>query len=192
MYYLLKKHVTTHLKGLANAAAGLGDEALLKYYATQWALYLNSSKLIDSLFQYLNRMWIKRSIEENITDVCDINTVLDSNQTCLLLWNEHFFTPLHNQLLPALLSLIYKDRKGETINRGLIQEITGSFVIFGIDKSNTKAASLDVYQEFFEKPFIQATESFYKGESETFISNNPVTEYMKKVFFALTVGGKLA
>jgi cullin 1 len=88
---------------------------------------------------------------------------------------------LHERLLPCLLTLIYKDRKGETVDRSLISKITTSFVTFGINQTNSKEANLDVYQKYFEVPFIAATESFYKSESEAYIANNPITEYMKKV-----------
>jgi cullin 1 len=139
-------------------------------------MFLTSAKILHSLFQYLNRMWIKRNIEEAVAGVADINT------TCLLLWNEHFFSTLKERLLPSLFQLILRDRKGETIDRQLIKNITTSFVTFGIDSSNSKAASLDVYKSQFEEPFLVTTESFYKQESESFISSNPITEYMKKVY----------
>jgi cullin 1 len=150
------------------------DDQLLTYYASQWEMFLNSAKILNSLFQYLNRMWIKRNIEEAVPGVADINT------TCLILWNEYFFTPLKDRLLPSLLRLILRDRKGETVDRQLIKKITTSFVTFGIDANNSKAASLDVYKKHFEEQFLQATEIFYKAESEKFIGNNPITEYMKK------------
>lgn len=37
-----------------------------------------------------------------------------------------------------------------------------------------------MYREAFEKPFLAATETYYKAESEQFIGDNSVTEYMKK------------
>jgi cullin 1 len=114
-------------------------------------------------------------MEENVSNVADINT------TCLILWNEYLFEPIHDRLIPSLLQMVLKDRKGETIDIGLLAKITNSFVMFGIDKVNSKADSLEIYQNFFETPFISATQEFYKAESESFIGVNPVTEYMKKV-----------
>ncbi|KAJ3338352.1 hypothetical protein HDU91_001246 [Kappamyces sp. JEL0680] len=128
-------------------------------------------------------MWIKRSMEENIANVADINT------TALILWNDYFFHAIRDRLIPALLAMILKDRKGETVDHGLIQKITSSFVIFGIDPSNNKANSLEVYKPAFQTPFIAATEAFYKAESESFIGVNPVTEYMKKVGTAVAKTG---
>ena len=39
---------------------------------------------------------------------------------------------------------------------------------------------LDVYHEFFEVPFLKATEKYYKAESAAFVTNNSVSDYLKK------------
>lgn len=55
-------------------------------------------------------------------------------------------------------------------------------VSLGLDTTDSTKSNLDVYREFFETPFIQATEVYYTTESEKFISENSVPDYMKKVF----------
>ena len=39
---------------------------------------------------------------------------------------------------------------------------------------------LDVYRDFFQQPFLDATRSFYQAESEAFVANNSVSDYMRK------------
>ena len=51
----------------------------------------------------------------------------------------------------------------------------------GLDENDSKKTTLEVYRQYFEKPFVTATEVYYKMESEKFLSENSVTEYMKKV-----------
>lgn len=50
----------------------------------------------------------------------------------------------------------------------------------GLDETDSNRQNLEVYREAFEKPFLLATETYYKAESEQFIGDNSVTEYMKK------------
>ncbi|KAI8898915.1 Cullin [Globomyces pollinis-pini] len=174
LYHLLKKHVASHLTNLATQSTGLADDSLLFYYSRQWASFTTSAKVLHNLFQYLNRMWIKRVLEESGPGVSDINT------TCLILWRDHFFKPLHDRLLPSKLKLILRERHGETIDKSLLSKIIESCVTLGINDLDSKVSTLDVYKKYFEESFITATETFYQAESETFIGANPITEYMKK------------
>jgi cullin 1 len=42
------------------------------------------------------------------------------------------------------------------------------------------AASLEVYKEHFESPFIIATEKYYKIESDTFLAQKSTSGYLKQ------------
>jgi len=50
-----------------------------------------------------------------------------------------------------------------------------------LDENDSKKTTLEVYRLYFETPFVNATEVYYKMESDKFLSENSVTEYMKKV-----------
>ncbi|CAH7671196.1 Cullin repeat-like-containing domain protein [Phakopsora pachyrhizi] len=62
-------------------------------------------------------------------------------------------------------------------NRGMGRQ---SILSLGLDESDTIRQNLDVYKESFEAPFIKETERYYRVESEAFIANTSVTEYMQK------------
>jgi hypothetical protein len=55
-----------------------------------------------------------------------------------------------------------------------------TLVSLGLDESDTNKASLEVYKEHFEGPFIIATEKYYKTESDTFLAENTVSDYLKR------------
>lgn len=60
-----------------------------------------------------------------------------------------------------------------------------AIVSLGLDENDSKKTTLEVYRLYFETPFVNATEVYYKMESDKFLSENSVTEYMKKVMLYL-------
>ncbi|RJE16795.1 cullin 1, partial [Aspergillus sclerotialis] len=82
--------------------------------------------------------------------------------------------------MAAVLNLIEKQRNGETIEQSQIKSVVDSFVSLGLDENDTTKSTLEVYQFYFEKPFIAATRTYYEKESRQFVAENSVVEYMKK------------
>lgn len=98
-------------------------------------------------------------------------------------WKEHFFLHIqkdNTKLTTATLRLIAAQRNGETIDQGLVKKVVDSFVSLGLDTSDPNKECLDVYKDQFETAFINATEMYYKKESDTFLAENSVPDYLKK------------
>ncbi|CAO3584896.1 unnamed protein product [Absidia cylindrospora] len=151
------------------------DEDLLQYYTRQWNRYTTAARLINNIFMYINCYWVKREIDEDKKhDVYDIFTLT------LVTWKRILFQYVHHNVISAVLKLIERQRNGESIETGLIKSVVESFVALGLDSKDTTKSNFSVYKEFFETPFIEATEVYYKTESEKFISENSVPDYMKK------------
>lgn len=52
------------------------DEQLLQYYTKQWTRYTAAARVVNNIFMYLNRYWVKREIDEDRkSDVYDVFTV---------------------------------------------------------------------------------------------------------------------
>jgi len=60
------------------------------------------------------------------------------------------------------------------VSRPLLKSVTQMLVDLGIN-------SRQVYEEDFEKQFLEVSANFYKAESNNFISTNSSSEYLKKV-----------
>lgn len=53
-------------------------------------------------------------------------------------------------------------------------------VSLGLDEQDTNKAALEVYKEHLEEPFIASTERYYKQESDSFLAENSVSDYLRK------------
>ncbi|KAL7280169.1 hypothetical protein ACG7TL_006588 [Trametes sanguinea] len=162
LYNNLIRYFVNHLKTLRAQSDALQDEALLRYYAQEWDRYTTGANYINRLFTYLNRHWVKRERDEGRKGVYPVYTSKDQ------------------KLAGAILRLIERQRNGETIDQGLVKKVVDSFVSLGLDESDINKVSYEVYREHLEAPFLDATEKYYRQESEKFLAENSVADYLKK------------
>jgi len=177
MFSKLKQYLIEHNRFLKQKGYDLMDESVLNFYTDQWGQYQGSSKVLNGISQYLNRHWLKQNNEETK------NGLKDVYQHSLLLWKNNLFRDLNRQTTSAILKLIEKERNGENIDHQLISGALNCYVELGLNENHQKAhiQDLSIYRESFETPFFKATECYYQQESQTFLQNNPVTEYLKRV-----------
>lgn len=128
--------------------------------------------------QYLNRHWVQRACDDG-------EKVYQIYRLALVVWRDALFLPLRDQLFQSVMTMITRERDGETVNTQLIRSVTDSFVSLGVEEENENEASthnspLAVYKKCFEEDFLSTTEEYYIKESATFLEQNPVTEYLKK------------
>ncbi|KAL4250768.1 cullin family protein [Abortiporus biennis] len=177
LYNNLIKYFVNHLRQLREVTDTLQDEALLTYYAQEWDRYTTGANYINRLFTYLNRHWVKRERDEGRKGVYPVYTL------ALVQWRQNFFTHIQNKnqkLAGAILRLIERQRNGETIDQGLVKKVVDSLVSLGLDESDILKVSHEVYKEHFEQPFLDATEKYYRKESETFLAENSIPDYLKR------------
>ncbi|KAM7190732.1 Cullin-1 [Rhypophila sp. PSN 637] len=174
LYTKLTLYLTQHLEQLVAESRNHTDEALLAFYIREWQRYTDAAKYIHHLFRYLNRHWVKREMDEGKKNVYDVYTLH------LVRWREVLFMKVDGKVMEAVLKLVEKQRNGETIEHNQIKQVVDSFVSLGMDEGDSSKTTLDVYRYHFERPFLIATEAFYKKESKQFVAENSVVEYMKK------------
>ena len=119
MYYFLKQHLEDFLELLVKNQPG--EDTLLSFYCQKWREFTRSAVTLHNLFNYLNRMWIKRKLDEQTTGIFDIYTL------CLITWRDYLLAPLHPRILSGILKQIQMERKGERVDRLLLQQIINSF-----------------------------------------------------------------
>ncbi|KAF9810538.1 hypothetical protein IEO21_06861 [Rhodonia placenta] len=177
LYNNLIRYFVNHLKTLRTQSDALQDEPLLRYYAQEWDRYTTGANYINRLFTYLNRHWVKRERDEGRKGVYPVYTL------ALVQWKTNFFLHVQSKgqkLAGAILRLIERQRNGETIDQTLVKKVVDSFVSLGLDEGDINKVSYEIYKEHFEVPFLEATERYYRQESEAFLAENTVADYLKK------------
>ncbi|KAF2072416.1 hypothetical protein CYY_006273 [Polysphondylium violaceum] len=175
LYNRLNLFLKNHMKELLQVTDSKMDETLLNYYYTEWDRYTSAMKYINNIFQYMNRYWIKREIDDGKKEVYEIFIL------SLVIWRDYLFTPLKIRLTSSLLDIIESERNGYQINTHLIKGVINGYVSLGLNREKPKETILQVYKSSFEELFLTATENYYTNESAKFISEHSVADYMKKV-----------
>ncbi|PWN92025.1 putative SCF complex member Cullin 1 [Acaromyces ingoldii] len=176
LYHNLVLYFQHHLKTVRKGAENLTDEALIKYYASEWDRYTEGANFVHRLFTYLNRHWVRREKDEGRKNIYTVYTL------ALTQWRDHMFKHVKSKarLTNALLKQIERQRNGDVIETSLIKKVVDSMVSLGLDENESTKQNLDVYRGEFEKHFLQATQVYYSQESDAFVAENSVVDYMKK------------
>ena len=120
--------------------------------------------------------WVKREKDEGRKNIYVVYTL------ALVQWRDVFYAHVQKsqKCTNAVLRLIERQRNGEAVDTDLIKKSIESFVALGLDEAENNRTNLDVYKSAFEEPFLSQTEKYYKAESEAYLAENSVTDYMKK------------
>jgi len=114
------------------------------------------------------------------------------------------FDNVNKSLTPTILRLIYRDRRSDCkIDYELIKGVVDSYVQLGLEQENQFIASsttssisrrpqafqqqtaaleesnLKLYKDLFEGEFLKDLDTFYKEESDNYLANNSVIDYMQ-------------
>jgi len=181
IYRLLKNYIIDHNGVLKRKGENLMDESVLTFYTKEWKQYQLSAKILNGISAYLNRNWIK-SENEGKRDK-DKEKVYEMYKHCLVLWRDNLFRDLNEMTTKIMLNFIEKERNGSSIATDLIKGALNCYVEVGLndEKPNSSELDLSVYNSAFRAPFLECTETYYKKESQAYLQNNPVTEYLKRV-----------
>ncbi|KAJ3099328.1 hypothetical protein HDU96_010738 [Phlyctochytrium bullatum] len=124
----------------------------------------------DSLLEYYTKQWQRYVLASTL--IHHIFRYLNRH------WVKREMDEGHRNIYDV--NTVWTDRDGDTIEHSLIKSVVDSFVALGLDENDCTKPTLEIYKQYFETPFISATEAYYKAESELFISENSITDYMKK------------
>ncbi|KAK2465214.1 hypothetical protein APHAL10511_002568 [Amanita phalloides] len=177
LYNNLTRYFSTHLVTSLEKAGSLENEELLNFYSQEWIRYTTGAKHVNQLFTYLNRHWVKKERDDGKQKIYQVYTL------ALVQWRDWLLGRMPKQqskLAVAVLRLVERHRDGEIVDQGLIKNVVNSLVSLGIDDSDPDKPCLDVYTEHFESAFIDATNAYYQHESEMFLMDHNISDYLQK------------
>ncbi|CAM6121875.1 unnamed protein product [Calypogeia fissa] len=160
LYSGLVNTMTQHLREVAKAVESAQGGLFLEELNSKWLEHNKSLQMIRDILMYMDRTYVTNY---NKTPVHELG---------LNLWRDNILrsSKIRDRLLDTLLDLVHRERTGEVINRGLMRNITKMLMDLGPT----------VYQEDFEKPFLDAAADFYRLESQQFIETSDCSDYLKK------------
>lgn len=170
----LYEKIKEFLKDYLQNAKQRDNESFLQYYIRSWQRYLVGSKRLNDVMDYLNRYWVTKERSSGHRDVYDIFSL------CLLSWRDYKFHPNLNTLMDEIMEQIQLKRQGISTNVKDLDIAIKSFVLLGFDANDLKKQNLSVYINDFEKRFLTDTHNYYVKESNDYINENGVVNYMNK------------
>jgi cullin 3 len=129
-----------------------------------WNDHQTSMTMIRDILMYMDRVYVQQN---NVDNVYNLG---------LNLFRDHVvrYGNIRDHLRETLLAMVMRERKGEVIDRLAVRNACQMLMQLGIE-------SRSVYEEDFERPFLQQSAEFYRFESQNFLEENSASVYIKKV-----------
>jgi len=160
LYSGLVTTMTFHLKEISKAIEAAQGELFLVELNRKWADHNKALQMIRDILMYMDRTFIPSTHKTPV------------HELGLNLWRDVVIhsSKTQTRLRYTLLELVHMERSGEVINRGLMRNIIKMLMDLGSS----------VYQEDFEKHFLDVSADFYRLESQQFIESCDCGDYLKK------------
>ncbi|XP_050536894.1 cullin-2 [Daktulosphaira vitifoliae] len=193
LYDSTKLFLENHVLELLSIIQTGGTANLLQNYYTYWQKYSKGVKYLHSLYQYLNNQHIrKHKLSEaevlygNITP--DATEQMEVGELGLDVWKHNMIVPLKDSMLGLLLDEFDKQRQNisTTTSLDIISGVIDSFVVV---QEFRKKHPLELYQSYFERPFLEQSSEHFKREAARLLQECSVSEYMVKVLQILKEEG---
>lgn len=165
LYTGLRDVVTDHLvnKIREDVLTALNNN-FLQTLNSAWNDHQTSMVMIRDILMYMDRVYVQQN---NVDNVYNLG---------LMIFREKVVRHpmIRDHLRSTLLEMVARERRGEVVDRGAVKNACQMLMVLGID-------SRAVYEEDFERPFLEQSAEFYRSESQKFLGENSASVYIKKV-----------
>eukprot|EP00698_Gefionella_okellyi_P002956 TRINITY_DN12798_c0_g1_i1.p1 TRINITY_DN12798_c0_g1~~TRINITY_DN12798_c0_g1_i1.p1 ORF type:complete len:751 (-),score=174.57 TRINITY_DN12798_c0_g1_i1:20-2224(-) len=164
LYNGVKEVISERLKDQARIVSETAeDEQFLTELRRKWEDHCIFMTMFRDILMYMDRTYVP---QHKVPSVYDLG---------LILFREHVarHDRVRNRLRKIILGTVQRERAGEAIDKLAIREVTKMLLELGVN-------SRSVYEDDFEKHFLDESTLFYKRESGHYISSNTCSEYLQK------------
>ncbi|KAG6399901.1 hypothetical protein SASPL_141386 [Salvia splendens] len=160
LYSGLVSTMTLHLQSMSKSIEDAQGASFLDELNAKWNDHNKALQMIRDILMYMDRTFIPSTHKTPV------------HELGLNLWRDYVIhsSKIQSRLLNTILELIQRERTGEVINRGLMRNIIKMLMDLGPS----------VYQEDFEKPFLNVSADYYRAESQEYIECCDCADYLKK------------
>lgn len=170
LYYKTEEYLKYYLENLQQRPG----ETFLQFYIRNWQRYLIGSTRLNDVLDYINRYWVAKERADGHREIYDVLSL------CLLSWRDYKFYKNLPTLMSEIMEQIRMQREGKMDTSVNLSVAIKSFVLLGFDANDLKKQNLSVYINDFEKTFLTETYNYYTGESDKYIKENGVVNYLSK------------
>lgn len=170
IYLKLEKFLVKYVTGLAKQA----DESFLEFYVRKWRRFQIGSGYLNNVFDYMNRYWVLKERSDGRRDIYDVSTLAS------LTWRDHLFQKNQELLVSEILEVVRLQRTNQPADPALLSYSIQSFVELGIDMQDLKRRHYGIYIDDFETPYLEATKEFYMRESNEYLKEHNVIDYIHR------------
>ncbi|XP_053697059.1 cullin-3 [Sabethes cyaneus] len=170
LYTGLKDVVTLHLE------TKVREEVLRSFNCNflqtlnqAWNDHQTSMVMIRDILMYMDRVYVQQN---DVDNVYNLGLIIFRDQVVR-------YGRIRDHMRETLLSMVMCERKGEAIDHIAIKNACQMLMVLGINNRW-------VYEEDFERPFLTQSASFYKLESQKFLSENSASVYIRRVEARIT------
>ncbi|KYN01530.1 Cullin-3 [Cyphomyrmex costatus] len=128
---------------------------LLQTLNLAWNDHQTSMVKISGIFMYMDRVYVKPN---------DVDTVYNLG---LIIFRDQVvrYGCVRDHLRETLLGMVARERRGELVDCSAIKNACQMLMLLGIKNRQ-------IYEEDFERPFLQQSAEFYRVESQKFLAEN--------------------
>ncbi|CAH0549205.1 unnamed protein product [Brassicogethes aeneus] len=188
LYAETKQYLVDHVAKLLEKVQEEGDNNLIRNYFHYWSQYSVGSQYLHSLYLYLNQQHIrtqKLSDAEIIYGSSENSggEQMEIGELALEVWQSGMIGPLGGRLVRLLLDAIDRDRADSGLHpiAAPTEAVRGTILSFVEVQGYRKKAQLQLYQEIFEAPFLDASGEHFKRDAARLLQERDVSLYMERV-----------